>query len=514
MNAKHNNHQNGCPDLQQRKDQLRQQFENLLAFCCDHRAEGTKFQPFEAELLKRLFALGRLLLMLFLLHRHRQLHLRFNQSKYRLGEAYAERNLQTIFGEITYGRTYLRRRQGGSGYHPLDEALGLTRDGYSPGTIGFLGRLATRMSYESAQHICRCAWGWAPSTETLHALVLGLGRYARDYVRSGQWWKSKKRKKQDGHILVIELDGKCPPTATEEELQKRRGERSPCPQCCQRHRGQHKRKQRGPKKRRKKGDKSKNGREAMVIVMYTLRRGADGLLHGPINKKVWGTFAGRKAAVTWARAEATRRGFGPGRNRDVQIVSDGAGGLAQNMRKVFAGAIFTLDVRHVEERLWAAGRSFHREGSQELAAWVKERQALLYEKKPQVLLRWLQEESERLKGQRGRGGQRQALQKVFDYLKPRESMLRYAYCKRKDLVLASGQVEGAVRYVVSQRFDCSGMRWIVAKAEPLLQLRCLELNGDWDDFLAWTSRQNQKKLHRHEKVQIRSQSTIPLEVAA
>ena len=63
-------------------------------------------------------------------------------------------------------------------------------------------------------------------------------------------------------------------------------------------------------------------------------------------------------------------------------------------------------------------------------------------------------------------------------------MLRYAYCKRKDLVLASGQVEGAVRYVVAQRFDCSGMRWIVENAESLLQLRCLEVNGDQSPGLA------------------------------
>lgn len=514
MTDQHNNRHEDCPDVPTRKAQIRQELENLISFCCDRNAQRTKVHRFEPELLKRVFALGRLLFMLYLLDRHKKLPLRYSDRKYRLDNTYAQRTLQTVFGEVTYGRTYLRRRKGGSGYHPFDEALGLTRDSYSPGTISFLGRLATRMSYQSAQHICRCAWGWAPSTETIHAMVLGLGRYARGYVDDGSWWNRKKTKKHEGHVLVLELDGKCPPTATEEELEKRRGPRQACPHCCQRHRGQQKRHKRGPKKRRKKGDKSKNGREAMVIVMYTLRRGADGLLHGPIHKKVWATFAGRKAAAAWARAEATRRGFGPDRNADVQIVIDGANGLAENLRKQFAGAIFTLDVCHVEERLWTAGRAFHREGSKELAAWVKARQTLLYTKKPDVLLTWLQAEANRRKGQRGSEAKRSALEKLLKYLKPRESMLRYAYCKRKDLVIASGQVEGAVRYVVSQRFDCSGMRWIVARAEPLLQLRCLELNGDWDDFLAWTMRQNEQKLRRHEKVQIRAQTATPLGVAA
>jgi hypothetical protein len=516
MDGKHKKDQQACPDLETVQAELRKKFENLLAFCCGSGSERLTFYHFENELLRRVFELARLLVMLFLLSRHQRLNLRlhYNSRKYRLDEPCAVRQLQTVFGEVNYGRVYLRRRKGGSGYHPLDEELGLTRDGYSLGAIAFLGRLATRMSYESAQWICRCAWGWAPSTETLHRLVLGLGRYASGYVDTGQWWRSKKKTKQEGGILVIEEDGKCPPTATQKELAKRRGPRRPRPHCCQRHRGKNKRQQRGSKKRRGKGDKSKNGREAMVIVMYTLRRGADGLLHGPINKKVWATFAGRKAAAAWARAEATRRGFPPSRNRDVQVVIDGAKGLVENLRQLFAGAIFTLDVRHVEERLWTAGRAFHREGSKELAAWVQQRKDLLYRKKPQALLTWLHEERARLQSERRSQGKRQALQKLIDYLEPRLTMLRYAYCRRKDLVLASGQVEGAVRYVVAQRFDCSGMRWIVENAESLLQLRCLEVNGDWDDFLAWTRRQNEQQLRRHEKVQILIQTSTPLGVAA
>src|SRR5271156_5051761 len=114
----------------------------------------------------------------------------------------------------------------------------------------------------------------------------------------------------DGEVLVIEKDGKWPPTAPEGELAKRRGKPRPrhetdCPCGCQRHRGKAKRQARGSKKRRKRGDKSKNGKEVSVVVMYTLKRGEDGLLHGPINKKLYATFAGRKAAALWARAVAT-----------------------------------------------------------------------------------------------------------------------------------------------------------------------------------------------------------------
>jgi hypothetical protein len=512
MEDKHKNDRLECPDVEAVEAQAREAFEALLQHC---RNDDSTFHRFEQSLFTRLFALGRVLVLVYLLRRNLRLRIHYNERPYRVGEVYAERHLQTIFGEVTYGRLYLKRRQGGSGYHPLDVALGLTRDGFSPATVSFLARLATRMSYESVQVICRHAWGWAPSTETLHALVRGLGRYASSYVAEGQWWRKKKKgKRADGSVLVIEADGKCPPTATAAELAKRRGPRQSCPQCCQRHRGQQKRQKRGPRARRKKGDKSKNGKEAMVVVMYTLRRGTDGRLHGPLNKKVWATFAGRRVAAAWARAEATRRGFPPSRNRDVQVLIDGANGLEQNLRQVFAGAIFTLDVRHVEERIWTAGRSFHGEGSTALATWVKEVRKRLYERKPSAFVAWLEAEQQGLVSQRGAKGKRAALEKLLAYLRPRMRMLNYAMVKRKDLVMATGQVEGAVRYVVAQRFDCAGMRWIVENAESLLQLRCLEVNGDWDDFFAWTLRKNQAQLRRLEKVQIRSKASVAIKDAA
>jgi len=65
-------------------------------------------------------------------------------------------------------------------------------------------------------------------------------------------------------------------------------------------------------------------------------------------------------------------------------------------------------------------------------------------------------------------------------------MMNYDELAREDLELSSGVVEGAVRYVISQRFDEGGMRWIKERAEALLQLRCIELNGDWESFIAFS----------------------------
>jgi hypothetical protein len=471
--------------------EARQRFEQVLHFCLHNEHS---FWEFEKCLLALLAVLGRLLVRLFLTSRHQRLDLQpyLQDGTYRLDHAYAERTVKTAWGEVTFGRAQLRRRKKGPGFHPLDAVLGLTRDRLSPWVMFLVGRLATRMSFGAARLVAKALLRWAPATATIEQVVLGLGRQAAPFVQQ------LAAPPGDGEVLVIEIDGKCAPMATEAELAQRRGRRRHWPGCacgCQRHRGRSQRRARGPKKRRNKGDKSKHGKEAVVVVLYTLRRGAEGKLHGPLNKQVWATFAGRKAAAQWARAQATKRGFGPDTSKTVQIVLDGAQSLKDNLAPLFPNAVFTLDVCHVVEKLWAVGHRFHREGSPELQAWVEDLKALLYAGQAAQLV-------ERLRGYRqqvpahgpGTKGRRQALDKLVGYLEPRLDMLRYREWAEHDLVLASGQVEGAARHVVGERLDGSGMRWTTGKAEALLHLRCIELNGDWERFCAWVQQRHQEVL--------------------
>ena len=87
-------------------------------------------------------------------------------------------------------------------------------------------------------------------------------------------------------------------------------------------------------------------------------------------------------------------------------------------------------------------------------------------------------------------------------------MMDYHELARQDLELSTGIVEGAVRYIVSQRFDEGGMRWIKERAEALLQLRCIELNGDWDAFIAFVYAKLSRK-QRASRRQIRLLQDAP-----
>jgi hypothetical protein len=65
--------------------------------------------------------------------------------------------------------------------------------------------------------------------------------------------------------------------------------------------------------------------------------------------------------------------------------------------------------------------------------------------------------------------------------------MRYAELRREDLDIGTGAVEGAVRNLIGIRLDGPGMRWGRDRAEKVLHLRCVLLNGQWDDFCAYLS---------------------------
>src|SRR5262245_25448106 len=328
-----------------------------------------------------LFALGRLFLAYFLALREERSEKevgRWTRSDYRCRER-ERKHLQTYFGRVTFWRTYLRRPTG-SGLHPLDRVLGLTADGFSLRVMQICARLSTLVPYEQVTGLFLYFSSWSPSKTTVEKAVLGFGRYTQN------WFASAPAPEGDGEVLVTQIDWKATPTATEEELEKRRGRREKKERpLSPRHRGRANRARRGPKRRRKKGDKSKNGKAVTIVAQYTLKKACDekgqAVLLGPINKKVYASYAPKRHAFEVARREADKRGFTKSSGRCHQLVTDGDEDFARLAKQFLPEATHTLDVMHVMEYVWEAGRFLHKEGSKDLAAWVKRQETLLYKGK-------------------------------------------------------------------------------------------------------------------------------------
>ena len=502
----------GPPSSRLIEAQIYTEVARVVAFCKEERKAQTFF-AFEQELMGWVSCLGRLFIALFLAVRHEALDVKaWGRDSFSQVKAPIARTLKTRYGAVRYWRTYVVKK-GGGGFHPLDAVLGLTRDGFSPQMISLVTRLATWVSFAVVTRWCHSFVGWSPSVESIECLVLGLGRQGAAYMEGAP------APEGEGEVLVIEVDGKATPTATAAELSKRRGRRTPpsanaCPCGCQRHRGQCQRRRR-KRLRRRKGDKSKNGRSITLVVMYSLKHGADGKLHGPINKRIWGSYAPRAVMMDWARRQATKRGFPADTDQQVHLVMDGERCLYNGMQVRFPRASVALDIRHMEEKLWGIGRLFHKEGSSELEQWVETQKTFLYTGQAAEIVATLETLLETT-AQRGPGTKtrREALTSLIGYMQPRLDMMRYDELIAQDLVIASGIVEGAARYVVGERMDCAGMRWIRERAEAVLHLRCIELNGDWDAFFSWAHERWRQKLLNREAVQIRTHEPIPLPDAA
>jgi hypothetical protein len=222
-----------------------------------------------------------------------------------------------------------------------------------------------------------------------------------------------------------------------------------------------------------------------MVVMYTLKR-KNGQLLGPVNKKIFTLMGPKELVFQLARAEATKRGFGPDTRKTVQVVTDGDDDLAELTKKYFPKARHTIDVMHALEYVAEAGRALHRPGSKAFDTWFEQQRDRLFDGEVDELVEDLQAALDGT-ARRGPGnkGKRKRLEDAVRYLGKRREQMRYDELAAADLELGSGAVEGAIKNVVVQRFDRGGMRWTREGAQALQWLRCIDRNEDWEAFVEW-----------------------------
>lgn len=462
--------------------------EALIEYALEQGSTETTFTEFERGLVDRVAALGRAVVTLFLVASEERIVATLTDRVVRAGRVFRrapaqERNLMTWFGLVRYRRTYLREvvpsGKPARGYHPLDATLGLLSDRVSPTVLSLAVRLATRVSFSDTCELMRWFLPVAPSTEVVEAALLGYGRHTT------AWFEEAPAPEDDGSVLLVFIDSKGAPTVKPQELKKRRGKRSRRRKpASPRHRGRKNRERWTKPPRRKKGDKAKNAKMATMVVMCTLRPHGGRLL-GPLNKRAFASFAPKRYAVEFARREATKRGFPPGTTRTVQVLTDGDNDLACYIRELFPDAIHTVDVMHVIEKLWNAGTAVHREGSPEHRAWAEAQKDALYGGRVDEIIAELDARlAATSKTGPGNKFRRTKLSQTRNYIAKRTAMMNYDELLRRDLEIGTGAVEGAIKHIIHRRMDHGGMRWIKERAEAVLQLRCIEVNGDWEAFVA------------------------------
>ena len=89
------------------------------------------------------------------------------------------------------------------------------------------------------------------------------------------------------------------------------------------------------------------------------------------------------------------------------------------------------------------------------------------------------------------------LRQICNYLEKNRDRMRYDTYLAAGYPIASGVIEGACRYVVKDRMERAGMRWTVAGAQAMLDLRSTYINSQWEDFQEYRIEQENLRLYPH-----------------
>jgi hypothetical protein len=157
------------------------------------------------------------------------------------------------------------------------------------------------------------------------------------------------------------------------------------------------------------------------------------------------------------------------------------------------GLVDILDILHVSGYVWKAAKAFygHKEHQE---AFVQER-----------LLRILRGEvAGVVTGMRRmaslRGLKSEALKAVTtacNYFEKNAERMRYDEYLRAGYPIASGVIEGACRHLIKDRMEQGGMRWTLAGAEAMLNVRSVSASSEWENFGSWRQAEQAKRVHPH-----------------
>jgi hypothetical protein len=484
---------------------------SLVAFVRQAAHDALPAHEVERQLFSRVLALGREAFSLFLRLQGRgdlgeQLTLPDGRAVRRLDQAH-DRPYRGVFGDFALTRACYGSREGQRiDFVPLDDRLRLPDGDYSYLLQEWDATLGCECAFARVAATIEGMLGVGQPVDSLERNNRRMAQAAAPFRES----RPLPEPEEEGELFVVSDDAK----------------------------GVVMRRDKGEAKSvafRKRGDKANKKRMAVVGCVYSVgrfvrtpeevtatlfrdpRKPGEGQHRRPepVGKHLWArlseaTDGNQSVPIAevfgWQKKERRRRD--PGGVKEVVSVMDGQPNLWRAKAEHFGERVAEiLDVLHVTPRLWQAAHLFEREGSDEAREFVRERVLRVLRGGVKGVLRGLR----RLGTARGLSGKKKAdLRELCNFLQKNAHRMRYDEYLKKGYPIASGVIEGACRHYVKDRMERSGMRWSVAGAQAMLDVRSEYLNGDWDAFHQFRIEQETRRLYPHRQVL----ETIPWSLAS
>ena len=399
-----------------------------------------------------------------------------------------DRRYVSVFGELTLSRyVYGTRETQKHEVVPTDALLGLPESDFSSVLQEWDQSFCVQDSYEESRRTVERVLGLGQSVRSLEQMSLAMAESVSAFRESAP----KPPAEEEGSILVLTADGKGVPM-------RRDAQQDPS----------------AVRGRRKKGEKANKKRMACVGAVYTIEpfvrtpeevvedvlrdarkpdrpKPCHKQLRAELTREIGGVEVNAKERIfSWFARQAKLRN--PRGRKKVVCVMDGERALWKMLLALIAGVVCILDLFHVLERLWQAAHVFHPEGSEAAKEFVSDRLLRLLRGEVGYVIGGLKQMAtkQRLKGSRAR-----QLSAVIGYLERNRRLMHYDEYLAAGYPIGSGVAEGAVRHLVKDRMERTGMRWRVPGAQAMLDLRAVYINGDWDAFQHYRIEEERRRLY-------------------
>ncbi len=461
--------------------QLRQEFETLLAYITGPEAGAQTAYTVEVTLFRQLLALGATLLRLFFVSRAAARppapvpapggpHLTYHDCR--------PITYSSIFGKVRFARHYFAA-PGHPGCCPLDATLSLPQRCYSDLLREWAAFGATDESYRESQTALERILGPHLS---LQAIETGVREDALDVTAFYAQPPTPDAPVPLGTILVVQADGKGVPQA-----QVLAGI---------------------PRERLGKGQKRSKKKAAVVTSLYSIapyqRTPADvvaALMQDPrppdlatrprpVAKEVHATLDGKTAALTRRQQRAAPRGGVPDQQRVA--LTDGAEALQEQLLAHFPAHTLVLDIIHATEYLWDAANALLGESYPARKGWVRTRLEQVVGGATTTVIADLEATAQDAELTET---QRKVVLKTAGYYRRNQPYMHYDEYLAEGWPIGTGVVEGACGHLVKDRMEQAGMRWTQAGAQAVLDLRAVRLNDEWDAYWAYHRQQQHQRVY-------------------
>ncbi len=391
-----------------------------------------------------------------------------------------DRKIETVFGTVSTERAGYGN-DGVASLHPLDAELNLPPERYSHELRRRVAENAAKSSFDETLETIEKTTGAHIPKRQVEELTQ---RAAQDF---DAFYETRQYNSADdastGPVIVITADGKGV-VMHEQDLreQTRKAAQKRKPQM---------------ETRLSKGEKKNAKRMATVAAVYTIDtfpRTPQDLLPGnsskphkeksprPEQKRVWASLEkSAEQVIESAFSEASHRD--PCQKKHWVALVDGENQQLRILKRMAKnkGVDLTIivDIIHVIEYLWKAGRAFHPKSGPELEEWVQYRLLKILEGKAGLMAGGMRR-SATLKKLTDK--QREPVEICATYLKNKAPYLKYDRYLDLGFPIATGVIEGACRHLVKDRMDITGAKWRLTSAEAVLRLRALRSSNDFDEY--------------------------------